>query len=301
MDSSMRILIVEGSGTDSMLALKALHNNGYQQTYKRVDTPEDLLIALTGTSWDLVIVDLNIPNLSEQAILNIIKENKIKLPCLIFSEMIGDKRQIRRVIGGINDDIKQTDASQFISSIKSDYDNVLVNKLYKKIDDDKYIQQEWFRVTLSSIGDAVITTDMEGTVTFMNPVAEEITGFSEAESIGQPINQVMRIFNEITLGPAEIPVDRVINEGIVVGLANHTGLISKKGETRSIADSAAPIKNDEDTMIGVVMVFRDITESSRIEQHMARMDKLNAVGQMAAGIAHESHDHPLSGWFALRL
>jgi len=82
-------------------------------------------------------------------------------------------------------------------------------------------------------------------------------------------------------------VQRVIEEGFIIGLANHTGLITKTGETRSIADSAAPIRNADGKITGVVMVFRDITESKQIEEHLARLDKLNIVGQMAAGIAHE--------------
>jgi PAS domain S-box-containing protein len=121
----------------------------------------------------------------------------------------------------------------------------------------------------------------------MNPVAEQITGYTQEEAVGKPISHIFRIFHEINLEPAEIPVDRVIKDGFIIGLANHTGLVSKKGETRSIADSAAPIRNDAGEIIGVVMVFRDITETKRIEENMARLDKLNVVGQMAAGIAHE--------------
>lgn len=147
------------------------------------------------------------------------------------------------------------------------------------------IQREWFRVTLSSIGDAVIATDTRSNVTFMNSVAEELTGYDEA--IGKNIKEVFNIYNEFTLEPAEIPVNRVIKEGFVIGLANHTGLISKTGEKRSIADSAAPIKDNTGEIIGVVMVFRDITETNRLEDKIIRLDKLHMVGQLAAGIAHE--------------
>lgn len=121
----------------------------------------------------------------------------------------------------------------------------------------------------------------------MNPVAEQLTGYSQTEAIGKHISHVFRIFNEINLDPAEIPVDRVIRDGFIIGLANHTGLITKKGETLSIADSAAPIRNNVGETLGVVMVFRDITETKRVEENIARLDKLNMVGQMAAGIAHE--------------
>lgn len=149
------------------------------------------------------------------------------------------------------------------------------------------IQREWFYVTLSSIGDAVIATDINCNIAFMNSVAEELTGYTLGESLGKHIGEVFKIFNENTMEPAEIPVYRVIKDGFVIGLANHTGLISKTGEKHSIADSAAPIKNKDNEVVGVVMVFRDITETKRLEEEFTRLDKLNLLGQMAAGIAHE--------------
>lgn len=288
MDNQLRILVVEESGTDSMIALRALHSNGYHQMYKRVDTSEDLIIALKDGPWDIVIVDIGIQQFDEQSVLKMIKESGIDLPCLILSEIIGDERRVRTIKDGVSDYISnQGSMNQFIPSVRTEVHDVLYHNLHKQTDKDMRDQKEWFRVTLASIGDAVITTDIHSIVTFMNPVAEEITGYTQEEAIGQPISHVFRIFNEINLGPAEIPVDRVIKDGFIIGLANHTGLVTKNGETRSIADSAAPIRNAEGIIIGVVMVFRDITETKRIEEHMARLDKLNAVGQMAAGIAHE--------------
>lgn len=283
----LRILVVEESGTDSMMALKALHSNGYYQIYKRVDTAKDLVMALKDGPWDMVIVDISIQQFDEQSVLQMIKESELDLPCLILSEKVGEERQVRTIKDGVHDYINQEDLNQFIPSISNEVNHAVSQKFHKQADRDIRDQKEWFRVTLASIGDAVITTDTSSIVTFMNPVAEQITGYSEEEAIGRPIGHVFRIFHEINLEPAEIPVDRVIKEGFIIGLANHTGLVTKSGETRSIADSAAPIRNDDGDIIGVVMVFRDITESKRIDEQIARLDKLQVVGQMAAGIAHE--------------
>lgn len=287
MDISLRILVVEQSGTDSMLALKALHSNGYHQMYRRVETSEDLILALKDGPWDIVIVDISARQFDEQSVLRMIKESALDLPCLILSERIGEERRVRTIKDGVHNYLDESNLNQFIPSVRGEVHDVLLSNLNKQADKDFSEQKEWFRVTLSSIGDAVITTDVYSTVTFMNPVAEQITGYSQEEAVGNPISHVFRIFNEINLEPAEIPVDRVIRDGFVIGLANHTGLVTKKGETRSIADSAAPIRNDKGKTIGVVMVFRDITETKRLEENMARLDKLNVVGQMAAGIAHE--------------
>jgi len=219
--------------------------------------------------------------------LRMIKESTIDIPCVIFSERIGKERQVRTIKDGVHNHITEGNLNEFILSVRNEVHDVLLSNLYRQANKDVRDQKEWFRVALASIGDAVITTDTNSTITFMNPVAEQITGYTQKEAIGKPISSVFRIFNELNLEPAEIPVDRVIKEGFIIGLANHTGLITKSGETVSIADSAAPIRDDDGYIIGVVMVFRDITESKRMEEQIARMDKLNVVAQMAAGIAHE--------------
>jgi PAS domain S-box-containing protein len=130
-------------------------------------------------------------------------------------------------------------------------------------------QREWFRVTLASIGDAVITTDRAGAVTYMNPVAERLTGFALAEAEGRPLAEVFRVVNERTRAPVENPCERVLRSGGVVGLANHSALIARDGAEHPIEDSAAPIVDDERNMIGVVLVFHDVTQRRRAEQAVA--------------------------------
>jgi PAS domain S-box-containing protein len=127
-------------------------------------------------------------------------------------------------------------------------------------------QRERLHVTLESIGDAVISTDAAGRVTFLNPIAEVLTGWRSDESAGQPLEEVFRIINERTRQPVENPALRALREGIIVGLANHTVLISKDGTERPIADSAAPIRDGANHVFGSVLVFRDVTEHSRAEQ-----------------------------------
>jgi PAS domain S-box-containing protein len=124
-------------------------------------------------------------------------------------------------------------------------------------------QHEQLRVTLASIGDAVIVTDTNGVVTFLNPVAQELTGWLPQEAAGQPLDRVFRIINEHTRAPAEDPVSKVLQDGVVVGLANHTLLLSKDGREIPIDDSAAPIRGEDGTVAGVVLVFRDVTEARR--------------------------------------
>jgi PAS domain S-box-containing protein len=124
----------------------------------------------------------------------------------------------------------------------------------------------WYQVTLSAIGDAVLTTDPQGRVTYMNPVAESLTGWVAEDAHGQALEDVLRIVNEETHQAVEQPVRKVIETGLVRGMANHTLLIAKDGTERSIDDSAAPVRDEAGNLIGIVMVFRDISEQRERER-----------------------------------
>jgi len=126
--------------------------------------------------------------------------------------------------------------------------------------------EERFRVTLSSIGDAVIATDASGLVTFFNPVAAKLTGWEPGEALHQPIRNVFSIINEKTRKPAEDIVKLVLREGNIVNLANHTALITRDGREIPIEDSAAPIKDSVGKIIGAVLVFHDVTEKRRAQE-----------------------------------
>jgi PAS domain S-box-containing protein len=142
----------------------------------------------------------------------------------------------------------------------------------KRSQDQLVEQRERLRVTLASIGDGVITTDTQGRVTFLNPIAQELTGWLQHEAQGQPLDTVFPICHEQTRQPAENPVFRVLKEGRAVGLANHTVLLAKNGEERPIDDSAAPIHASDGSTIGVVLVFRDVTEQRRAEHELRQSE-----------------------------
>ncbi|MGB6191150.1 MAG: CHASE3 domain-containing protein [Terracidiphilus sp.] len=148
-------------------------------------------------------------------------------------------------------------------------------------------REEWFRVTLQSIGDGVIATDEAGKVTFLNPIATALTGVPLEDALQRDIHEVFPIFNEHSGAVAENPVQRVMSLGIVVGLANHTVLRHQSGHLTPIEDSAAPIRDDRNKIIGVVLVFRDAALERKSQELMRRAEKLAAAARLSATVAHE--------------
>ncbi len=155
-------------------------------------------------------------------------------------------------------------------------------------------QREQLQVTLTSIGDAVIVTDMEGRVTFMNPIAIHLTGWDISAAAGQPVDQVFRIVNETTRKVVESPVHRVLQDGVIVGLANHTILLSRDGREIPIDDSGAPVRGANGELCGVVLVFRDITESRQALD--ARMQLAAIVDSSDDAIIGEDLEGRITSW-----
>ena len=148
-------------------------------------------------------------------------------------------------------------------------------------------EKERLAVTLRSIGDGVVVTDTEGKVVMLNRVAETLTGWKDEEAAGEPLSEVFRIIDEKTREPCDNPVEKVLEAGLVVGLANHTVLIARDGIERNIEDSGAPIHDKDSNIHGVVLVFRDVTDKLRLEDEVRKMQKLESVGILAGGIAHD--------------
>jgi PAS domain S-box-containing protein len=164
----------------------------------------------------------------------------------------------------------------------------------QRIERDLVAERERLRITLASIGDAVISTDAKGRVVYLNGVAEALTGWSQAEAAGRPLSDVFHIINEHTRQPAENPALRTLREGGVVELANHSVLIARDGTERPIDDSAAPMLDESGTPVGAVLVFRDVTERRRADEVQARLAAIIESSQDA--IISKTLDSVIRTW-----
>jgi PAS domain S-box-containing protein len=160
----------------------------------------------------------------------------------------------------------------------------------RRHEEDLVDQREWLATTLGSIGDGVLATDAQGNVQFMNSVTERLTGWSAEEAAGRPIGEVFRIVNEHTGAEVENPVVRALREGLVVGMANHTLLISRSGGVTPIDDSAAPIQSRDGRTLGVVLVFRDVTERKQVDSERERLLERERESRYAAESASRAKD-----------
>ena len=163
-----------------------------------------------------------------------------------------------------------------------------ISKLYyveKQLEE----KNKWFFTTLNSIGDGVIATDKSGRVIFMNPTAEEVTGYDENEVRGKPLNSFFHIYNEITGSKVENPIDVVIRTGGIVGLANHTVLINRNGQSIPIADAGSPIKEEHGDILGVVLIFRDQTEERNAQKSLKESEEqFRSLVQSVPGTVYQS-------------
>lgn len=161
-----------------------------------------------------------------------------------------------------------------------------INEL-KKVQQEAEEEKERLSVTLQSIGDGVITTDVEGNVVFINRAAEQLTGWDNADAAGKASGEIFRIFDEKRDGPSLDPVAKILQTGKRLALSRDAVLENKDGVRLNIADSGAPIRDREDRIIGVVIIFRNITQEKKMDQERVKIRKLESLGILAGGIAHD--------------
>ena len=260
-----RLLIVEDEGIVALNIQTRLEGLGYN-VVASVSSGEEAIQVAGETRPDLILMDIKLDGKVDGIEAAAEIRRLFQLPVVYLTAYTNDetlnRAKLTEPYGYI---LKPFEARDLCTTIEV--------ALYKyQMEQQLREREQWLATTLRSIGDAVITTDTEGLVTFMNPVAEALTRWRLEEVIGNDLTRVFQTINEKTRAVVENPVLLALQQGITVGLENHTLLVTKDGAEIPIDDSAAPIKDEVGKIIGAVLVFHDNIEKQQSE---ARLEKNN--------------------------
>jgi PAS domain S-box-containing protein len=270
-ESSIHVLYIDDDQDLLDLTKDFLETKNNRFDVETISSPEQGLRLIKSNEYDAIISDYQMPQMDGLAVLDTLRsEYETDIPFIIFT----GKGRTDVAIEALN-----LGADRYIQKggdPTSQY-GVLAQAIEQEVAHQRTKRQlhkrdENLQIVLDSIGDAVITTDIDGQVTRMNQIAEELTGWNATEAVGQPLPEVFEILNHETRQPEENPAQKVLESGDIVGLANGTILKRRDGSERFIADSAAPIESDDGAVLGVVIVFRDVTDEyqSRERQRQQR-------------------------------
>ena len=261
----IRILHLEDDPADVALVEAMLAADGLSVTIQVVATRADYEAALANGQPDLILADFSLPRFDGLTALALAQQTVAEVPFIFVTGKLIEEQAIESLKNGATDYVYKNRLNRLAPAVRRALREAEERQARQRAQGAVHAEREWLRVTLSSIGDAVIATDTTGRVTFMNAVAERLTGWSQAEAVECDIDQVFHIVDE-EHRPLESPVLRVLREETISGLPTPTLLITRDGRAVPIDDSSAPIRDDAGQMLGVVLVFRDITERRRAEQ-----------------------------------
>lgn len=287
----IKTLLVEDNESYSRLVVKMLAgtgNGGFD--IETVDTLAKGISFLEEKVFDLVLLDLHLPDSDGLKTFTEIHERYPGIPVIVLTGTSDEDTAVKAVQLGAQDYLVKGEMEilQLSRSIKYALERQREINKRKLTEQALFEEKERLAVTLTSIGDGVITTDTEGRVTLINRVAERLTGWSHADAAGRFIEEVFFIVNVETGEKKENPVSKAINANNVVGLESGTVLITKGREgCRYVSASSSPIRDRDGIIIGVVLVFRDITELKKLEEELLKVQKLESIGVLAGGVAHD--------------
>jgi len=321
----MKTLLVEDNPADARLIremLKELPAGTLE--LQQVGRLDSALERLGQETFEVVLLDLGLPDAQGIQTVSLAQKASSGVPIVVLTGLDDERLALEAVRAGAQDylvkgrfdsqllirtiryAVQRKQAEEEVRTLNAELEHRVAERttqlqtanqeLLKEIADRKQAEEalraseERWATTLRSIGDAVISTDAYGRVMFMNEVAEKLTGWPLSEAQGRDLTEVFYIVNEVTRSKPESPVAKVIRLGQIVGLANRTALISRNGTELPIEDSGAPIRDKEGQVIGIVLVFHNISEKRRAEKALRDSERLAVTGRLAATLAHEIHN-----------
>jgi two-component system cell cycle sensor histidine kinase/response regulator CckA len=278
--SKLRVLIVEDEAIVAMDLQQRLERLGHH-VVGTASTGDAAIRRAEETQPDVTLMDIRLKGQMDGVAAAAEIDRRFDLP-VVFLTAHSDTKTVQRATG----------AEPFGYVLKPVDDRELEIAIavakYRHLSERRMKRMErWLAATLTSIGDGVICMDLNGAVTFMNTVAQRLTGWDLEAAMNRPVQEIMPLIREDDLTEIENPVRRVLSEGIILGLSPRTAMRRRSGERIPIDDSAAPIRDDQGNIIGVVLVFRDAVEQRRLAEDIRQTGKLEFVDRLPDGIGRK--------------
>ena len=282
MSTPLSVLIVEDSEDDTLLLIRELRSGGYEPTFERVDTPEAMNAALEQT-WDIVIADYAMPHFSAPSALDMLKEKGLDLPFIIVSGAIGEETAVSMMKAGAHDYIMKGNVARLIPAIEREMRDAKVRQERKQAEEALRESEEKYRTILESIEEGYYEVDLAGSFTFFNDSLCRIIGYPKEETRGMNYREYTDEKNAKRLFET---FNKVYTTGEPGSLFDYE-VIGKDGTKRIHETSVSLIKDDKGQLTGFRGLDRDVTERRRLEAQLKQAQKMEAIGTVAGGVAHD--------------
>lgn len=285
-DRGFRVLIVDDSPEDRVIYRRRLSRGPEHYEFREAEYADEALALYRSFRPHCILLDYQLPDVDGLELLTALlrEDPNHDVAILMLTGQGNESVAVRALKAGAEDYLVKGPALDGLpQAVRSAIEKVSLRRRLEQQRQELEWSRNQLRVTLASIGDAVVATDLEGRVTFLNPVAEQLTGWPSSEARGRLLEEVFVIVNEQTRQKVANPAARSLQEGVIVGLANHTILIARDGTEYPIDDSAAPIRNEAGEVFGAVLVFRDVTD--RRESERSLLLQARVLDSMTEGVS----------------
>ena len=281
------ILVVDDNPGLIILIQKYLHREGFTTTV--VQSGADALDWLSTNQADLMLLDLQLSDINGADLIHTLERQNRLIPFIVVTGHGDERLAVQMMKYGARDYIIKDDMLLELlpSVVIHTYEELQREHRLLVAEEELNTERERLAITLASIAEGVITTDIAGFITSMNSVAETQTGWDQRHAIGHPVEEVVYLVHQNDLTSRENPVKTVIDSGESQLPIQHRLLLSRDGSECAVATSAAPIRRQDKSMLGVVLVLRDMTDRLRVDQELLKASKLESLGILAGGIAHD--------------
>jgi two-component system, cell cycle sensor histidine kinase and response regulator CckA len=282
MNSSLRVLIVEDSEDDTLLVLRQLRRGGYAVDYVRVETPETMHTALKEHSWDIVISDYTMPTFNALDALKILQSKRLDLPFLIVSGTIGEETAVAAMKAGAQDYLLKGNLTRLVPAVEREVREAEDRQRRHSVEQALAVSEDRFKTLCASAPLAIFHCDAQGKNVYVNPLWQDISGLSAEESLGNVWLQAIHPDDRQNVMESW---QRTVFQRQV--WASEHRLLTPQGETRWVRTLVSPMYSAQGEFLGNVGTVENITEKKLLEEQFLRAQRLESLGTMASGIAHD--------------